>query len=182
MSQDAQPQDVPSKVECPAAKDPAVTKFIIAGMSMGAGIYCFIDAYIRHKYPWVPDGGLNDKLSYFFNHGGAIVFPLAALIPLIWGIVLLRRKLLADEEGIGYAGSQKVAWSDVTRLDSAKLADKGILKLFYRDAAGEEKRLVLDSWRLRNFRELVKLVESKVDAAPAEEEAEEAEEEEAEDR
>ena len=76
----------------------------------------------------------------------------------------------------------QVAWSDVTRLDSAKLADKGILKLFYRDAAGEEKRLVLDSWRLRNFRELVKLVESKVDAAPAEEEAEEAEEEEAEDR
>ena len=41
-----------------------------------------------------------------------------------------------------------------------------------KDAADEEKRLVLDSWRLRNFRELVKLVESKVVAAPAEEEAE----------
>lgn len=168
MSQDAQPQDVPSKVECPATKDPAIQKFIIAAMALGFGIWCFVDAHIKHKYPWKPEGGLNDKLSYFYNHGGAIVFPLVALIVLIWGIFLLRRKLLADEEGIGYVGSQKIPWSDVTRLDSAKLAGKGVLGLFYKDAAGKEKRLVLDSWGLRNFRELVKLVESKVAAAPPE--------------
>lgn len=160
MSERAQSQEAPTKVECPAAKDPAVRLFILAGMLLAIGTWCFVDGYVRHKFPWNPDGTINEKLNYLFNHVGGIAFPILALVPLIWGVVVLRRRLVADEEGIGYVGKEKVPWSAVTSLGTAKLADKGILHLHYKAAEGT-KRLVLDKWKLQNFRELVELVEAK---------------------
>ncbi len=107
------------------------------------------------------DGNISDVFSYWFNHGGAIAFPLMGLIPLGLGAVALRRKLVADDEGIGYTCKEKISWDKVRSLDSAKLADKGILRLHYESDHGE-KTLVLDSWKLQNFRSLVQLVENKV--------------------
>lgn len=157
MSEQTASQDVPNRVECPAAKDPAVRLFILAAMLIGFGIWCFLD---RGNYQWKPDGSINEKFGYILNHGGAIALPIVGLVPLVWGILFLRRRLVADQDGIGYAGGEKIPWDSVTSLDSSKLQDKGILYLRYGE--GGRRRLVLDEWKLKNFRALVRLVESKV--------------------
>jgi len=154
-------ESVPRRVECPAAKDPAVRLFILAAMLLGFGIWCLSD--LGH-YPYKPfSEDANAWLSHMFNKLGAYAFTPLGVVPLVWGIVFLRRKLVADEEGIGYAGRQRARWEDVKELDASRLESKGILTLH----CGEGKRLVLDSWKLQNFRQLVALVESRL--APADE-------------
>ncbi len=166
MSEQAQNQQTPTRVECRAAKDPAVRRFIFAAILLGFGIYCSVDAYILKKYPH-PKGGSSDVnayLTYLLNHYGPFLFVPAGLALVVSAVVFLRRKLVADEEGIGYVGKERIPWTAVRSLDTAKLRDKGILGLRY-DAGGEEKTMVLDSWKLQNFRELVTLVEKKAPAA-----------------
>ncbi|MCD6303715.1 MAG: hypothetical protein J7M21_01990, partial [Planctomycetes bacterium] len=117
------------RVESPAAKDPAVRMFIFAAMLLLFGTWCFLDAFVRGKYPYPANGDVSDLAGYYFNHVGGIVLPLVGLVPLAWGIVFLKRRMIADEVGLGYARGRKIPWSDVTRLDAADLADKGILRL-----------------------------------------------------
>jgi len=152
------------RVECPPTRDPAVRLFIFAGMLIAFGVWCFHDAFLRGKYPYPADGNFNDVLTHYFNHVGGIVLPLLGLIPLIKAILFLRRKLLATAEGIGYEGKTPVAWQDVQRLDAADLQDKGILRLYH----GAAKPLVLDSWKVSNFKALVAFVESHVPPAAME--------------
>lgn len=145
-------------VECPPARDPAVRLFIFAAMLLAFGIYCFIDTYIRDKYPKPLDNNLSDWGGYYFNHGGSFVFPLAGLVPLWLAIAYLRRKLVADAEGIGYHGRPKVRWETVTRLDATDLQHDGKLALHY----GAAKPMKLDSWKLTNFKALVAFIEQHV--------------------
>jgi len=164
MTDETPPQEVPTKVECPAESNPAVRLFIFAAIALVIGIYCFIDHYVRGKYPYPEPYDLNKYLGYLFNAWGPWVLIPIGLICLILGVASLRRRLVADAEGIGYVGKPKIPWSAVTSLDTAKLGDKGILGVNY-EVDGVAGQLKLDSWTLQNFRELVALVESKV--APA---------------
>ena len=159
MTDEAQSQEIPARVECPATKDPAVRLFILAAMMIGIGVWCLLD---MHNYPYKSiSEDLNDFFKYVFNHYSPIVLlPLGLLVGLK-AVMGLRRRLVADQEGIGYVGRQKISWSAVKSLDSAKLASKGILNITYDTGAGEQT-LVLDSWKLQNFRDLVRLVESKL--------------------
>lgn len=158
MNDQTPAEAAPSKVECPATTEPSIRFFIIAAMCIGFGAWCFYEAYV------VGDGGKdygNDIFNKYFNHVSGIALPILGLVPLIWGIIMLRRRLLADEEGIGYVGKEKIPWSAARSLDTGKLADKGILYLHY-DAGGGERMMTLDSYKLANFRNLVGLVERKV--------------------
>jgi len=159
METSTPPQGAPASVECRAAKDPAVRLLILAAMLLGYGAYCFVDAYIRH----LPEKTetINDVLKYWLNHGGGIVLPLLGIVVLVKAVAFLRRKLIADETGIGYVGKDKIGWEEVTSLDTSKFEKKGVLGLRY-SRGGKEGTLVLDSWKLNNFRELLKLVEAKV--------------------
>jgi len=154
-------REVPSQVECPAARDPAVRLFIFAFILIGFGVWCFYDAYVLGKYKLADNMDVNAWAGFFLNRVGGVAFPLVGLIPLAMGIVHLRRKLVADADGIGYVGKDKIAWSAVRALGSEQLASKGILHVRY-DAGGQEKVLTLDGWKLQNFRDLVLLLESKV--------------------
>ncbi len=161
MAEQTQNDEVPTKAECPATREPAVRLFIVAAILIGFGLWCVVDVHVNKKYPWKEDGNISDVFTYYFNHGGAVAFPLMGLIPLGLAIVSLRKKLVADDEGIGYTCKEKISWDKVRSLDSTQLADKGILRLHY-ESAGGEKTLVLDSWKLQNFRSLVQIVEKKV--------------------
>jgi len=166
MSEQAQDQQAPTRVECRASKDPAVRRFIFAAILLALGVYCLVDAYILKKYPY-PKGGSSDVnayMAYLFNHYGPFLFVPAGLALVVSAVVFLRRRLVADEEGIGYVGKERIPWTAVRSLDTARLREKGILGLRY-DVGGEEKAMVLDSWKLQNFRELVMLVEKKAPAA-----------------
>lgn len=161
MTDQAPPAEVPAKVECPAVKDTAVRLFIGAAMLIGFGSWCFVDGYIRNTVKKEDIDGINKAATYYLNNVGGIVFPLAGLIPLAFGIRSMRRRLVADDDGIGYVGKAKIPWSTVKSLDASKLAEKGVLILNW-DDDGAQTKLALCSWKLEKFRELVALVESKV--------------------
>ncbi len=150
-------EDQPPRVTCPPAKDPAIRLFIVAAMLLGFGIACFLD---RNKYPPPPAwdmAHINEVAGYVFNHWGPYVLLPAGTVFGVWGVLFLRRRLTADAEGIGYEGDDPIPWSHITRLDATD-ARKGIVLLEY----GEGKVLKLDSWKLRNFRELVALIERQI--------------------
>ena len=126
----------------------------VLGMLLGFGIWCYSDR-TRYKVPeeWSL-GKINDIAGYLLNHWGPyVMLPLGVLI-LVWVAMGLRKKLLADEQGVGYAGRARIAWSEVDSLDARRLESKGVVVLI---AAG--RRLVLDSYYLTNFRELMALVD-----------------------
>jgi hypothetical protein len=159
MTDEANSQEIPASVECPATKDPAVRLFILAAMMIGIGVWCLLD---MHNYPYKSiSEDLNDFFKYAFNHYSPIVLLPLGLLAGLKAVMGLRRRLVADQEGIGYVGRQKISWSAAKSLDSAKLASKGILNITYDTGAGE-RTLVLDSWKMQNFRDLVRLVESKL--------------------
>ena len=148
---------IPTRVECAPAKDPAVRLFIGAAGLLGFGGWCFYDAFIAESFPLPADPTINETLGYWFNHGGAIVFPVLAVIPLVMAALYLRRRLVADAEGIGYVGKDKIAWDRIEKLDTSLWESKGVLVI--RAAGGAS--LSLDEWKLdkKNFRDLIALVE-----------------------
>lgn len=148
------------RVECPAAKDPSVRLFIGAAMALVFGVLMVYDAYIAKKCPY-PDSsksnpyGINAWSNHALNHYGPFIFLPGGLVLAWWGVVALRRVLVADGEGIGYRGKERHAWGDITSVDASRLKTKGILVLHF----GPSARLVLDSWKLVGFRDLVAFVE-----------------------
>ena len=57
-----------SAVQCPPTTEPAVRWFIPAALSIGLGIYCFID---KENYPPPEVWGMkeiNEIAGYIFNH------------------------------------------------------------------------------------------------------------------
>ncbi len=136
----------------------------MAGMLLLFGLWCFYDAFIKGAYPYPPDENINDLAKYYFNHVGGIALPLAGLVPLVLGLRFLRRIVVADAETIRVPGTPAVAWKDVNRLDATDLPGKGILRLEY----GAAKPLVLDSWKLQNFKTLVAFIERHVPAEAVE--------------
>jgi hypothetical protein len=149
------------RVECRATKDPAVRLFIVAAMLIGFGTYTVLDHYVWGNYPYPKPYSLNPYLKYLFNHYvPCVLIPLGTLA-LVWGVRFLCRRLIADAEGIGYAGGVKILWTDVKELDASTLKSKQILCLRH----GDGRRLVLDAWKLENFRDLVAMVEAHVPAA-----------------
>jgi len=159
------PENIEStSVTCPAAKDPAVRTFIIAAMLLGIGIWCWMDAASgRYEPPeaWDLDH-INKAAGYVFNHFTPwLAIPIGAFIA-FRGFLALRRVLAADAEGMGYKGSDKLPWDKITALDASRLKSKGMLEVEYE---GGEK-LMLDSWKLQNFRELVGFVEAHSPVTP----------------
>jgi len=105
---------------------------------------------------------INDVAGHAFNHFTPwIAIPIGLLLGLR-GVMVLRRVLVADADGIGYAGKEKLPWGKITSLDASRLKSKGILTVEHGDGA----KLVLDSWKLQNFRELVAFVEANSPVSP----------------
>ncbi|MDP7637554.1 MAG: hypothetical protein QF577_08410 [Phycisphaerae bacterium] len=155
---------IPASVTCHAARDPSVRVFILAAMLLGIGIWCLVD---KHKYD-PPDAWdikhINDAAGYVFNHYTPYVsIPLGGLFVIV-GVRILRRVLVADSAGIGYLGKDKLLWDQIDKLDVSKFKSKGILILLAREG-GKTRRLKLDSWKLKNFRDLVVFVEAHAPSA-----------------
>ncbi len=163
VTEDTSPTDTsnaPTQVTCPAAKDPAVRMFIVAGMTLAGALWCIWDAFILGHYPYAPlSEDVNKFAGWAFNHFLPVVLLPVSIVFGVWGFVFLKRVLVADSEGIGYKGKTKYSWDDVTKLDASDLAEKKILRLHVK---GRSKPLVLDSWKLENFVNLVAVVEDNV--------------------
>jgi hypothetical protein len=153
-------------VECPAAMDPCVRMFIVALLMLAYGLYCAYDLFVATGAEGGPKYSMEKNASiYLYNVACLILVPIGAVC-LAWGVVMVGRKLLADQEGIGFVGQEKVAWQRIYRIVTR---GKGLLDLYYKDQEGQDDGVIrLDSWKLKNFAELVALVESKTPQAPVE--------------
>ena len=159
MTESPDTSSSPQRVECGARREPAVKNAIVAVILVGFGVYCHFDA---PRFPRPADWSLknaNAVLGYVLNHWGPWAMVPGGGVVLLWTGLRYRRRLVADEAGAGYVGGPRIAWERVDSLDARRLQSKGIVVLH----AGD-RRLVLDSYYLRNFRELVALVERRVPA------------------
>jgi hypothetical protein len=148
------------RVEARAATDPAVRLFILAGMLLGFSAWCILD---RKPLPeaWDMDH-INEVASFLTNNVTPFFLVPGGLVALVWGLVFLRRRLVADEKGIGYAGKDSVPWHAVRKVDASQLQSKGILDLYHGE---DEQKLRLDSWKLKDFKPLIAFVEAHLPTA-----------------
>jgi len=133
--------------------------FIFAAIMVGFGLYTIHDHYVQGNYAKPQPYALNAHLKYLFNHYVPYLVIPIGLIAAGLGIRHLTRRLVADEEGIGYIGEDRVPWSQIAKVDATALR-KGFLHLHH----GQDGKLTLDSWKLRNFKDLVSLIERSVPA------------------
>jgi len=149
----------PTRVECPAAKDPPTRLLIMALVAVGFGLYCAYDIWVAGKYD--PE---EKYLYYLMNLAGFVILVPVGLVFLVKAIAMFRRVLVADAEGIGYEGKPRIPWGQVKRL---AMADKGLLHVHYGEE-GSLRVLKLDSWKLKNYAELIALIENKTPDVPIE--------------
>ena len=103
------------------------------------------EGYIKFESDWIPGPAADSNLTALLDR---------------WRRPLYEAGLIGhyDELGIGYLGKPKIPWSEVTGLDAAELQDKQILHLLH----NQGQKLTLDGYKLKNFKELVAFVESRV--------------------
>ena len=148
-----------TRVVCPAVLDLAIRPLVLAVALIAFGIWCAMDQQPHKPF----DDDMNSWLTWAMNFYGQFAFPAIGLIPLYFGVRVLRRKMVADEQGVGFEGKEKIAWSAVTGLDASELKSKQILVLIH----SQGQRYTLDGFDLRNFRQLVDFIEARVPHAPA---------------
>jgi len=144
-----------TRVTCPPEKDPAVRTFVFAAIMIGFAVWCYTD---RRELPEAWDlEHINDAAAYLMNNWGPVVLVPIGIIAALMGMKHLSRILEADENGIGYVGKDKIAWSDIVEVDASLLKSKGLILI----NAGE-KKLKLRSGDMENFRELAALIEKSI--------------------
>ena len=65
MEEPDQPQEIPTRVECPAAKDPAVRLCILAALLLAFGIWCLTD--LREPPSEWSFGKINEVSAYLLK-------------------------------------------------------------------------------------------------------------------
>ncbi|MFP3937511.1 MAG: hypothetical protein ACLFVW_04150 [Phycisphaerae bacterium] len=144
------------RIEARAAADPAVRMFILAGMLLAYSVWCFLD-WKPTPTAWDLEHA-NEVGSFLVTNVLVFLTLPGGLVVLAWALLFLRRRLIADAEGIGYAGKDKIPWHTITKVDASDLASKGILDVYHGE--GGKRKLRLDSWKLKDFKPLVAFIES----------------------
>jgi len=146
------------RVECGAGLERIIRWLVVVGLCLGFGIYSIWELYTGEQT--VEKSASN----YWFTVACAVILTPLGLVLL--GIVgfMARRRLVADAEGLGYVGAEKVGWDQVTKLVAR---GKGLMDVHYTDE-GEEDVLELDSYKLKGFDRLVQFIESKTEGKPVE--------------
>lgn len=147
----------PERVECPTTRESTLRYFGIGLLLIGFGAWAAVEVFVTHKY-------LPGDDWYTFNAGLVYAGIPLGLVLLALGMLKLRKTFVADQEGLGYRGKEKVAWGEVRKL---VLRGKGRLDVVY-EHGGQEGAFKLDSWELRNFAPLVTLIEARTPGVPTE--------------
>jgi len=156
-----------TQVTCPPAWDLLLRPAILAVALLSFGVWCMTDQRPAETFSIE---NINPWGSWAMNFYGQFLFTALGLTAAFFTVRILRRKLIADSQGVGFVGKDKVLWSDVTGLDASELKEKQILYLL----RGSGEKYALDGFNLRNFRDLVAFVEAHVpqpattEAPPAE--------------
>lgn len=148
---------VPIRVECRTTTEPFVRMMSVAAMLAGVGVWCIID---QGQYKYVKFSEDESKyLGWAFNYYGQFVFTAVGAAMMIWTVLWSRKRMVADNSGIGYLNQPQIPWDGISKVDAKALRDKGYLYIYH-----GQKRLTLDAWKLQNFRDLVLKIEKHVPA------------------
>ncbi len=79
----------------------------------------------------------------------------AAAIPLLLLLLQLPKKYILDDEGLVLPSSGRITYEQMTGIDASALHTKGLVRLQYRDAAGQDRVAVLDEEKIDRFDEIV---------------------------
>jgi hypothetical protein len=79
----------------------------------------------------------------------------AALIPLVLLLVQMAGKYVLDDQGLVLPKVGRVAYDQMTGIDTTQLNKKGLVQLQYRDARGQAATAVLDEEKIARFEEIV---------------------------
>lgn len=146
------------------------------------------DAYFLGPYGWVRVTVAGEKVDKIEWHEGAkgysdilvqklLAFLLgaAALVPLVRVLMALPNKYQLDDEGLVLPRLGRIPFDRMTGIDAADFHKRGIVRLRYRDSAGQDRTAVLDEEKIEKFDEIVAaLCKHKgwpVDTGPASSEA-----------
>ena len=161
---ESESNQLPTSVECPPDKDHLVRFYIMAVMPLVFGLLCirdisFVGKFARPVEPFAWQTA-NAWISWAMNYFGQFVFTGLGVVLLVCAIRATLRVLVANESGIGWKGGHPTPWESVTGVDTNKFASKKILYLL----TGDDRRITLDYYKLRNYKELLQVVEQHVDA------------------
>lgn len=158
---DARTTSAADRIECKPTKDPIVRLFILAGILIGFGVYCYLTRTEPTGKPITEDlnGWLSWAMGEYFPY--ALIPP--GLVVAVLGLRAAKKRLVVDAEGIGYVGGEKIAWSAVTTVDAAKLQAKGLLYIHY----GQGRKLCLCDWKLTDFKPMVAFLQAHLPAGVA---------------
>ncbi len=144
---------------CPLTLEYMLRRAIIPALLLiGFGVAFLWDGWVQNKY-----SPTEKPTAYYMNRYGVILLPIG-LAWAAYAVMLWRRALVADAEGIGYVGKDKIRWSQLKRLE---IPDKGLLTVVY-DQKGAEQTLKLDRYELKNFSQLVECIEAHAPQVPTE--------------
>jgi hypothetical protein len=79
----------------------------------------------------------------------------ASLIPLVLLLVQMSRKYVLDDQGLVMPGHGRIAYDQMTGIDVKEFSTKGIVRLAYRDARGQDATAVLDEEKIARFEEII---------------------------
>ena len=158
MSQEQIDPAAPEVVECPLATEPLVRSGLIIALVLGYGLYSIYELAVG-KYDRA-----TQATYWYFTVACAVLLTPAGLVVVGLLIRRLRRRLVADSEGIGYVGREKIGWADVTKL---VIGGKGLVDLHYQ-ADGQEEVLTLDSYYLKHYDALMAIVDARTEGKPVE--------------
>ena len=84
-----------------------------------------------------------------------ILLGAGAALPLALLLVQLPTKYVLDDEGLTLPAAGRINYDQMTGVDVSAFSSKGIVRLKYRDAQGQEKTAVLDEEKIDKFDEIV---------------------------
>jgi hypothetical protein len=79
----------------------------------------------------------------------------AALIPLVLLLLQMAGKYVLDDQGLVLPQVGRIAYDQMTSIDTKEFNTKGLVQLQYRDARGQAATAVLDEEKIARFEEIV---------------------------
>jgi hypothetical protein len=120
------------------------TYFVWMALCIGFAAYCVYDGHFNEGFisKHSSADGKPDSTLVFNRKAPYILVPVAALLG-VWLLVISKRKITAEENGLVIDGKINIAYDSIQKIDKTLFASKGRFTIMYKDAGGKETDRVI---------------------------------------